>query len=207
MPLKNLERLEGFVCYICILTKVDFYMSSYKFRVLIDTDDNEEVFRDIVISTTENFEMLYRAVLASFEFSGQELASFYVSNEHWDKGHEVALMDMELSDSLNAPSIMKETIISDLISSDNQRFILVYDFLRMWCFLIELVETLDENYEDPQLAMAVGDAPAEDSKEIDFDNAFDGEPSMDLGNDIDDIFSETSDDDFEGFENIDDLDI
>jgi hypothetical protein len=183
-------------------------MSSYKFRVLIDTNDTEEIFRDIVISSSDNFEVFYRAIIASFEFSGQELASFYVSNEEWDKGHEIALMDMQLNESLNAPSIMTETILSDLVTSKNQRFILVYDFLRMWCFLIELVEVLAEEFDGPQLDMSIGIAPLEESKEIDLESSFEAGPSMDLGNDIDDIFSDSSDDDeFGSFENIDDLDI
>ncbi|MEO9532994.1 MAG: hypothetical protein ABJG68_15680 [Crocinitomicaceae bacterium] len=183
-------------------------MSSYKFRVLIDTEKSEEIFRDIIISSTENFETFYQSILAAFEWSGQELASFYVSNESWDKGHEIALMDMQLSDSLDSPSIMKETIIQDLVSSSNQRFVLVYDFLRMWCFMIELIEVIQEDFEGPMLDLSVGIAPLEDSKEIDFSNDnFSG--GSDLGNDIDDIFSEFSDDDdeFGGFENIDDMDI
>ncbi|MEX1001597.1 MAG: hypothetical protein WDZ35_05740 [Crocinitomicaceae bacterium] len=185
-------------------------MPSYKFRVLIDTDSSEEIFRDISVGSHENFEIFYRAILTAFEFSGQELASFYVSNKEWDKGHEVALMDMGLNDSLSAPSIMKETILSDLVTSSNQRFILVYDFLRMWCFLIELVEELDETYENPQLELSVGIAPDELSKDIDFSGDM-NMGSMDLGNDIDDIFSDSGEDDdfdeFDDFENIDDMDI
>ncbi|MBD3637328.1 MAG: hypothetical protein HUJ25_08255 [Crocinitomicaceae bacterium] len=181
-------------------------MPSYKFRVLLDTEQPEEIFRDIVISSNENFEIFYRAIITAFGFSGQELASFYVSNDHWDKGHEIALMDMELSESLNGPSIMRESRLADYVTGKDQKFILVYDFLRMWCFLIELVETLPESYENPTLELSVGDAPDEMSKEIDFDSDM---SSMDLGNEIDDIFSDSSEDDdeFEGFENIDDMDI
>lgn len=183
-------------------------MPSYKFRVLLDTDKNEEIFRDIVISADETFEILYRAILAAFEFSGQELASFYVSNENWDRGHEIALMDMELNESLNAPSIMKETIISNMVTGHGQRFILVYDFLRMWCFMVELVETIPETYDGPMLDLSMGEAPDEFSKEIDLGSDVDMSGSMDLGNDFDDIFSDPEDDDeFEGFENIDDIDI
>ena len=182
-------------------------MSSYKFRVLIDTDKSEEIFRDIIISSTENFETFYQAILASFEWTGRELASFYVSNDSWDKGHEIALMDMQLSDSLDAPSIMKETIIQDMVGTSKQKFILVYDFLKMWCFMIELIEVIQEDFEGPMLDLSVGIAPLEDSKEVDLSNdTFGG--GDDLGNDIDDIFSDFEDeDDFGGFENIDDLDI
>ena len=183
-------------------------MASYKFRVLIDTDKSEEIFRDIVISSTENFEAFYFAILGAYEFSGQELGSFYVSNNEWDKGHEIALMDMQLSDNLDSPSIMKETIVQDLVTSSTQKFIMVYDFLRMWCFLIELVELLDENTLEPRIELSVGIAPREDSREIDLSGGLAGSSSMELGNDFDDIFSEDMDDDedFEGFENIDDMD-
>jgi hypothetical protein len=186
-------------------------MSSYKFRVLIDTEKSEKVFRDIIISSTENFETFYQSILASFEWSGQELASFYVSNESWDKGHEIALIDMQSNENLDAPSIMKESIIQDLVNSSNQRFLLVHDFLRMWCFMIELIEVIQDEFEGPMLDFSVGDAPLEDSRKVDLagDNMAGG---SNLGNDIDDIFSEFSDDDddddeFGGFENIDDLDI
>lgn len=193
-------------CYICAHTKSRHSMSSYKFRVLIDNEDNEEIFRDIIISSNENFEAFYEAIVSAFNFSGQELASFYVSNDEWDKGHEVALMDMELNESLNAPSIMKETIIKDLVTTKDQKFIMVYDFLRMWCFLIELVETINETYEYPEVSLSVGKAPEEDSKEIDFENSFDSDPPMDLGNDLDDIFSDSHEEDEEDFEDYGDFD-
>lgn len=183
-------------------------MPSYKFRVLIDTEKTEEIFRDVVISSTENFETFYRAILSAYEFTGLELASFYVSNEEWDKGHEIALMDMEISDGLDSPSIMSETLIQDLVSISNQRFVLVYDFLRMWCFMIELIEEIEENFETPMLDLSVGKAPDEYSKEIDMSGDQSMDFSMDLGNDFDDIFSDDMDDDeFGGFENIDDMDI
>lgn len=184
-------------------------MSSYKFRVLIDTEKSEEIFRDVVISSTENFETFYRAIMAAYEFSGQELASFYVSNDSWDKGHEIALMDMELSESLDSPSIMGETLIQDLVTTSKQKFLLVYDFLRMWCFMIELIEVIQEDFDSPMLDLSVGIAPSEYSKEIDLSGDSNAAGSMGLGNDFDDIFSDDFDDDdeFGGFENIDDMDI
>jgi len=184
-------------------------MSSYKFRILLDTADGKEIFRDFLISSSDNFEVFYRSIIASFDFSGQELASFYVSNENWDKGHEIALMDMQIGENLSAPSTMSETILEDIVNSEDQKFILVYDFLRMWCFLIELIETNDEVISTPIIDLSVGDAPEETSREMDFSADMGGDQSMGLGNDFDDIFSESStdDDEFEGFENIDDLDI
>ncbi len=184
-------------------------MSSYKFRILIDTENDEDIFRDIIISPNDNFEVFYRAIIASFDFIGDQLGSFYVSNDSWDKGHEIALMDMGLGNDLNAPFIMKDTPITTVVREKGQKLILVYDFLKMWCFLIELVEVLPEKFPEPELYLSIGVAPDEDSKEIDMANAMGMGQSPDLGNDIDDIFSEfgEEDEDFGGFENIDDFDI
>jgi len=182
-------------------------MSSYKFRILIDTDSEEDIFRDIVISPQSDFETLYHAIIAAFEFKGDQLGSFYVSNDDWDKGHEIALMDMGLGNDLNAPFLMKDTPIATVVRGEGQKLILVYDFLKMWCFLIEMVEILPNESEEPELYFSVGDAPDENDKEVDL-GATGGIP--DLGDDIDDIFSDYSDDEddeFDGFENIDDLDI
>ncbi|MDG1913067.1 MAG: hypothetical protein P8I55_00585 [Crocinitomix sp.] len=184
-------------------------MSSYKFRILIDTEKDEDIFRDIIINPTDSFEVFYRAIIASFDFVGKELASFYVSNDNWDKGHEIALMDMGLGNDLNAPFIMIDTPISTVVRTKGQKLVLVYDFLKMWCFLIELVEIMPDEFIEPELYLSIGAAPHEDSKEIDFANSMGMGQSPDLGNDIDDIFSEfgEDDDDFGGFENIDDYDI
>ena len=58
-------------------------MKAYKFRVVIDTD--EDIFRDIVILENQNFEDLHFAVIHAFGFEGDQMASFYISDEEWKK--------------------------------------------------------------------------------------------------------------------------
>ena len=141
-------------------------MSAYKFRVLLDTEKESEIFRDILINDNDNFESLYNAIIQSFNFTGQEMASFYMSNDNWDKGHEISLMDLNYGDESleEKASVMSETNIQDFIQEDDQKIILVYDFMRMWIFLIELVEVLDESIGAPEVALAIGMAPPEDSR-------------------------------------------
>ena len=61
-------------------------MAGLKFRVLLDSKDQEKVFRDILISDSDNFESFYKAIISSFRFEGDQMASFYMSNDDWDKG-------------------------------------------------------------------------------------------------------------------------
>jgi hypothetical protein len=179
-------------------------MAGLKFRVLLDTEKDEEIFRDILITDTDNFESFYKAIISAFRFQGLEMASFYVSNDSWDKGHEINLMDMTYGDDDmdGLPNVMKDAIIKDFLEEPDQKFILVYDFMRMWIFLIELIGYEKEGPESPQLLLAIGMAPPEDSKPAENDQLFMGdlpeEEDDDFGfNDFDD---DLSDDDYSNFD-------
>jgi hypothetical protein len=103
---------------------------------------------------------------------------------------------------------MKEAIIKDFLEEPDQKFILVYDFMRMWIFMIELIGYEKENPVAPEVLMAVGMAPPEDSRLV-ADNEelltdeFE-EDDMD-DDDDDDDFSEDYgiDEDFSGYDQYD----
>ncbi len=140
-------------------------MAGLKFRVLLDSQDKTEVFRDILIADNDNLESLYRAIVDAYQFSQDQMASFYVSNDQWDKGHEIALFDMSFGDDeQRIPDVMSTTTVEEFIEAKDQKFILVHDFMRMWIFLLELIDYQEETPERPTVKLSVGNAPAEDSK-------------------------------------------
>jgi len=141
-------------------------MAGLKFRVLLDSENSSEIFRDILIKDTDNFETFYKAIVASFRFQGDQMASFYVSNDSWDKGSEISLMDLSYDDELteSPTAIMKDALIKDFIEEPDQKFILVYDFMRMWIFLLELIGYEKEGPEKPEILLSIGMAPPEDSR-------------------------------------------
>jgi hypothetical protein len=103
------------------------------------------------------------------------------------------------------PNIMKDAIIKDFVEEPDQKFILVYDFMRMWIFLIELIGYEKEGPEKPELLLAIGIAPPEDSRPAENDQLFMGEMS-DEGEDEDDFGFNDFDDDIseDDFSNFDD---
>jgi hypothetical protein len=141
-------------------------MAGLKFRILLDSKDKNEVFRDILISDKSDFESFYRAILDAYGFTSDQMASFYMSNGSWDKGFEISLFDMSFGEDPDQilPGVMNSSVIGDFIQESDQKIILVHDFLRMWIFLIELIEYTEETPEYPKTILAVGNAPAEDSK-------------------------------------------
>jgi hypothetical protein len=181
-------------------------MATLKFRVLLDTEKESEIFRDILINDDDNFESLYHAIINSFRFEGNQMASFYLSNDDWDKGHEISLMDVSYGDEDidEKTSVMSNTKLKELIVRKNQKIILVYDFLRMWIFLIELIEITTKFQENPETVFSIGMAPPEDSKMANLEEE-EEEMYSDEFDDLDDEFDEDfedgyDDEDYKNFE-------
>lgn len=201
-------------------------MNVFKFRVIIDTE--EDVFRDIEILTTSTFEELHQAILRAFDWSEGEMASFYKSDDMWERGLEIPLMDMggitveqEGDDYESEPKIISDAPqvsmaglkLNDIISKPDEKLVYVYDFMRMWCFYIEL-QTLTKAAPStlyPRVSMVFGDAPEFESKEMDLledmellaDEA-DSKPELTGDPEIDEFLSEESGED-QSFESLDDL--
>ena len=131
----------------------------YRFRVILDA--KEDVFRDIEIHSENTLEELHNSITQAFGFEGNEMASFYVSNEEWAQGEEVALFDM--NEGMDSIRIMNETSIDDVTHREQPRLIYVYDFLNMWTFLVELADTAEADPEQiyPNLMFAHGELPDE----------------------------------------------
>lgn len=131
----------------------------YRFRVILDT--HEDVFRDLEIEASATLEDLHNIITQSFGFGGQEMASFYLSNELWEQGEEIVLFDM--GDSEGSVRVMGETFLEDTVNEEKTKMIYIYDFLNMWTFLVELAEITE--YEDgrsyPNLMFAHGQIPEE----------------------------------------------
>lgn len=167
-------------------------MPGLKFRVLLDSEGANEVFRDILIDSESTYEEFYKNILQNFNFGSDQMASFYMSNDNWDKGEEITLMDMSFGEEESSIPIMSKTKIHEYIEHPDQKIILVHDFLRMWIFLIELIGYETEGPATPQLILRVGEAPAEDSKKAeDNEGLFMGD------------FDEEEDDDEFGFNDFD----
>ena len=155
-------------------------MNLLRFRVIIDIE--EDVFRDILIGRTSSLEDLHRGILAAFDFGEGEMASFFQSDEHWGRGREVPLMDMGMDDQGNPYPSMRTIAIEELASAANDRMVYVYDFLRMWCFYVEVIGMEDgDTPEFPLLAQEFGEAPDQFSKEVDLGMDLDEPKEEDKG--------------------------
>ena len=144
----------------------------YRFRAILDHDSKEDIFRDIEIRKTDTFEDLFNVLTQSFGFDGSEMASFYVSDDQWQQGQEIALFDMGENEDIR---LMNETIIEDIVDEYQTKLIFVYDFLNMWTFLVELGEIVEEaqGTDYPNLMFVCGQVPSEaPEKQFEADQSF-----------------------------------
>ena len=122
-------------------------MAILKFRVYFEED--ESVYRDVVIRHTQSFMDLHETILKAYEFDNKHKATFFRSNDHWVRGREISLEKYD-KEYKAPPLIMAETTIGSEIRDPNQRFIYLYDFNKNWSFLLELINVSKE--ENPRLS-------------------------------------------------------
>ena len=112
-------------------------MAVLKFRVFYEEDDT--VYRDIVIKHNQLFFDLHQAILIAYEFDSKHQATFYRSNDNWMRGRAISLEKYVGVEYKAEPLMMLETSIGSEISDPNQKFIYVYDFEKNWTFQIQLI--------------------------------------------------------------------
>jgi hypothetical protein len=129
-----------------ILLSADYFakqsrMAVLKFRVYLEED--ETIYRDVVILHKQYFNDLHLIILKSFEFDQQHAATFYRSNDQWARGREISLAVYDKPYKVD-PLLMNEVTIGSEIKDTNQKFIYEYDFQKHWIFLIELIHVSKE---------------------------------------------------------------
>lgn len=129
----------------------------YKIRVILDT--KEDVIRTILVDDTINLEILHTSISKAFGFEGNEMASFYRTDDEWNQGEEIPLFNMaEAGEAIS----MQSCILKETLPLENDKLIYVYDFFNMWTFYVEVIEICDEIKEDlPQTILSVGQIPDE----------------------------------------------
>ena len=136
-------------------------MALLKFRVYLEEDDS--VYRDVALRHVQSFQQLHQIILKAFEFDNKHQATFYRSNDSWQRGREITLEKYNKPYRAE-PLLMAETTVGSEIKDPNQKFIYIYDFVKNWSFLVELINvSRDENLkiDYPLLIKSEGIGPSQ----------------------------------------------
>lgn len=157
----------------------------YRFRIILDHDTEDDIFRDLEIRETDTLEDLHNSITQAFGFDGIEMASFYLSDESWNQGEEISMFDT--SEGTESVRLMNETTINDVVHEMQPKLIYVYDFFNMWTFFVELAEIVDETEgtDYPNLMFVHGQIPLEapqkafEAEDVEDYNEFDDDLDVD----------------------------
>lgn len=136
-------------------------MAILKFRVYYEEDDS--IYRDVAVRHTQSFLHLHQVILKAYEFDSKHQATFYRSNDHWARGREISLERYDKPYKAD-PLLMADTTIGSEIRDPNQKFIYVYDFVKNWGFMVELISVSKEDsgkLDYPVVVKSEGIAPSQ----------------------------------------------
>lgn len=168
------------------------------YRFTIVSDEVDDFIREIKIDGDASFFDLHKAILASCNYPDDQMTSFFICDEDWEKETEVTLEDMSTGSDEDS-FVMKDTKLSDMLEDEKQRLLYVFDPLSDRVFFMELTEIeFSKDIDKPECSRQKGNAP---EQLMNPDDAIAQTTGLDLGEDFygaDEFDSE--DFDPEGFE-------
>ncbi|MCH1484897.1 MAG: plasmid pRiA4b ORF-3 family protein [Flavobacteriaceae bacterium] len=128
----------------------------YRLRVILDNDTKEDILRDVEIDKNSNLTDLHELILLSFNFSADQMASFYTVDEDWNQINEISLMNFDES-----TDSMDSMLIANVLNNQNTKLLYIYDFMNMWTFYVELIEEAEKinNIIYPRIIFSAGNVP------------------------------------------------
>ena len=132
----------------------------YLFRIV--SDEDQEFFRDVVAEGSDTFLELHQVVQNNMGYDACQLASFFITNDLWEKQQEITLIDMMQDPNLGTPT-MDQVTLEEYLTEISQRMIYVFDFFAERAFYMELIEMSDQSSSKntPFVAKEGGDPPAQ----------------------------------------------
>lgn len=131
----------------------------FNFRIVSDEVDNFK--REIQIDATATFLDLKKAICESVGYDMNQMSSFFLCDENWEKEKEITFEDMD-SDSDQEVWLMDEAILGDFIEDEDQKLLYVFDYMTDRAFFIVMKDMITgRTLKDPVCTLSLGQAPPE----------------------------------------------
>ena len=133
-------------------------MAIYRFRITFE--DYEDVYREVDMPSKATFLDLHEMIQKTTGYDLEKSSSFYVSNDQWKKGTEIAFQPNARKKDAGV-LLMEDIRLSKFIDDPHQKFYYIYNFDRPYDFHVELIKILkeEEGKEYPSLFKKIGEAP------------------------------------------------
>lgn len=96
------------------------------YRITFSCEEGEDFRRVFEADSEATFLELHKAILDSVKFKDDQMTSFFMCNDRWEKEQEVTLIEMGSSFEFDNMT-MAQTRLSELIEEQGQRMIYIFD--------------------------------------------------------------------------------
>ncbi|AVM52447.1 pRiA4b ORF-3-like protein [Bacteroides zoogleoformans] len=172
------------------------------YRFTIISDEVDDFVREIQIDPETTFYDFHKAILQSTGYADDQMTSFFICDDDWEKEKEVTLEEMYDNPEIDS-WVMKDTPLNELIEDEKQKLLYVFDYMTERCFFIELSEIITgKDMKGAKCTKKSGEAP---KQTVDFEEMAANAGSLDLGeNFYGDQDFDMEDFDKDGFSGFDD---
>ena len=147
------------------------------YRFTIISDEVDDFVREIQIAPEATFFDLHEAILKAANYTNDQMTSFFICDDDWEKEKEITLEEMDNNPEMDS-WIMKETRLNELIEDEKQKLLYVFDYMTERCFFIELSEIITgKEIKGAKCTKKSGEAP---KQTVDFEEMAAGGGSLDL---------------------------
>ena len=142
----------------CIFTpEIKSIFMLYKFLIL--SDEVDDFIREITIDSSATFFDLHKAILDSVHYEKDEMTSFFLCDDEWEKQQEITLIEMETSSEYDN-LVMDTTVLEDYITEEKQKLLYYFDMMSDRAFFITMQEMiLHKNSDNAVCTRSEGEAP------------------------------------------------
>jgi len=133
----------------------------FKFKIISDKVENFVLHIDADAKNT--FFELHEAIQIACNFDSSELTTFFMADEEWDKGLEIAMYAIK-SPAQPLPKIMKQTALGDLLKEQEDKLIYIFDIINQKSLFIQLNQiVMEDKLNLPIVSYNKGVSPAQNT--------------------------------------------
>ncbi len=132
------------------------------FRIKFISDEVGGFLREIEIESDATFLELNEAVLSSCGYPDDQMTSFYICNDEWERKQQITREDMGTSGADEDIYVMERTRLSEFIEDQDQKMEFIFDPFSERAFYLDVTELIPgKHLEHAVVVRSIGDAPVQ----------------------------------------------
>ena len=139
------------------------------YRIKFISDETDGFVREVKIDSEATFLDLNKLILHSCGYPDDQMTSFYICDDEWQRGQQITREDMGVGGADEDIYVMDSTRLSEFIDDEEQHLEFVFDPFADRCFFLDVVELIPgEHLAEGEIVRSKGDAPKQ-INDIDLD--------------------------------------